>query len=568
MRLDSYKGPRETDSRLSSIQTPLNVAAWQSKLQHHPDKDFVKYILHGIEHGFGIGLNTLASFESAKNNMPSAKKNPTVIDTYLQEEIAKGNFLGPYTQANAPSIHINRIGAIQKKHQPGKWRVITDLSFPQTKSVNDAISISLCSLTYITVDRVARDAIALGQGSLLAKIDIKAAYRLVPIWPADRRWLGVKWREHIYIDTKLPFGLRSAPKIFTALADALEWCVAKEGVEHIYHYLDDFIVVGPPDSEACLCYLETLKTVCRELGVPLASEKQDGPTPVIVFLGIVIDTVKQEMRLPEDKLQRLLSTLQEWEDKKDCFRKEVESLVGVLQHACKVIRPGRSFLRHAISLLSRPKNPNHYTRLNKNFRSDMMWWKLFAHSWNGSALIVHPGSRKLEMTSDASGSWGCGAWFNDQWFQLQWNQSSYGLHIAVKELIPILIGTFVWGEHWKGARVTAYCDNTAVVSVLNSRYTADDRMMQMLRCLFFVEAHFQFQLHAVHIPGRHNNLADYLSRNRLHTFLSEKHSAAPKPSHVPSSLLQWLLHMIPTGHLPPGCSSSVLLFKRISRLYA
>jgi len=107
--------------------------------------------------------------------------------------------------------------------------------------------------------------------------------------------------------------------------------------EHIHHYLDDFIVVGPPASEACLGYLETIKTVCSELGVPLSIGKTRGPTPVIIFLGIVIDTIKQEVRLPEDKLQWLLSSLQEWEDKKDCFRKDVESLVGVLQHACRVM---------------------------------------------------------------------------------------------------------------------------------------------------------------------------------------------------------------------------------------
>jgi len=68
--------------------------------------------------------------------MPSAKKNLTVvesIDTYLQEEILKGNSLGPYTQANAPSILINRIGAVSKKYQPDKWRVITDLSFKKRK---------------------------------------------------------------------------------------------------------------------------------------------------------------------------------------------------------------------------------------------------------------------------------------------------------------------------------------------------------------------------------------------------------------------------------------------------
>ena len=183
------------------------------------------------------------------------------------------------------------------------------------------------------------------------------------------------------------------------------------------------------------------------------------------------------MRLPEDKLQRLLATLQEWEDKTDCFRKDMESLVGVLEHACKVIRPGHSFLHHAIALLNRPKNPNHHLRLNKNFRSDTMWWKTFARRWNGSALVIHLGSKRLEMTSDASGSWGCGAWHYDQWFQLQWKQDSYVIKIAVKELIPILIGTVIWGKQWKGARITAHCDNAAVVAILNSRYTVDDHMM-------------------------------------------------------------------------------------------
>ena len=63
---------------------------------HHPDKDFVRYILQGIEHGFGIGVNSLASFEGAKNNMASARKHPAIIDAYLQEETKNGNILGPF----------------------------------------------------------------------------------------------------------------------------------------------------------------------------------------------------------------------------------------------------------------------------------------------------------------------------------------------------------------------------------------------------------------------------------------------------------------------------------------
>ncbi len=93
------------------------------------------------------------------------------------------------------SLHINRFGTIPKKHQPGKWRLITDLSYPEGKSVNDAIDKSLCSLSYVSVHDVANTAVALGEGSQIAKIDIKSAYRLVPVQPQDRIWLGMQWKD-------------------------------------------------------------------------------------------------------------------------------------------------------------------------------------------------------------------------------------------------------------------------------------------------------------------------------------------------------------------------------------
>ena len=118
------------------------------------------------------------------------------------------------------------------------------LILPKGASVNDAIDPSLCSLSYITVDQVATAAMQLGQGSLLVKIDIQSAYRLIPVHPQDRQKLGTLWNGRLYIDGMLPFGLRSASKIFLAVADALEWCVGQRGVEHIFHYLDDFLTMG------------------------------------------------------------------------------------------------------------------------------------------------------------------------------------------------------------------------------------------------------------------------------------------------------------------------------------
>ena len=69
-----------------------------------------------------------------------------------------------------------------------------------------------------------------------------------------------------------------------------------------------------------------------QLGVPLAPEKRDGPSSVLIFLGIIINTVKGELRLPADKLRRLSGAVEEWLGKKWCTRRELESLIGTLQH--------------------------------------------------------------------------------------------------------------------------------------------------------------------------------------------------------------------------------------------
>ena len=87
--------------------------------------------------------------------------------------------------------------------------------------MNEGIRTDLCSLVYCSVDNAVDVILDLGQGSLLAKMDLESAYRNVPVHPTDQSLLGMVWEDSLYIDTVLPFGLRSAPKIFTALADGL-----------------------------------------------------------------------------------------------------------------------------------------------------------------------------------------------------------------------------------------------------------------------------------------------------------------------------------------------------------
>ena len=190
---------------------------------------------------------------------------------------------------------------IPKHHQPNKWRLIINLSHPANCSVNGSIPKELCSLTYITVDSAIQHIQKFGQGTLLAKIDIKSAFRLLPVHPADRHLLAMSWNYHISIDTCLPFGLRSAPKLFNVLADILSWILAQHQISPVLHYLDDFLTLGPPESPVCAHNLDTIKKVCSLLGIPLALEKVEGPSACLTFLGINLDTQRMEARLPDEK---------------------------------------------------------------------------------------------------------------------------------------------------------------------------------------------------------------------------------------------------------------------------
>ena len=368
-----------------------------------------------------------------------------------------------------PLVHVSPMGLVPKPHQVNKFWLIVDLSHPPGASVNDGISPSICSLRYASVD----DAVIikqLGRGTQLVKLDIKDAYRIIPVHPDDYHFLGVSWRGETYVDRALPFGLRSAPKIFSAVADFISWVLHQQGIDHHLHYLDDFLRLVAPDSDQAKAALDLVLRVFHSLGIPVATHKTDGPATMLGFLGILIDTQLFELRLPTDKLARLQAALHWWTNRKRCTRRELESLLGQLSHAATVIVQGRTFLR---PLLSQAGAPHHHVRLTAGARADLLWWKTFLQEWNGVSFFPTVAPSR-EVVSDALGTYECGAFSHPfGWFQLQWPESWNSVNIAAKELVPVVIAAALWGRHWNRSCICLRCDNMAVVSILKSRTSRD-----------------------------------------------------------------------------------------------
>ena len=538
-------GPVVLPKAAMDICTPLHLDQWRELLKSHPDRDFTSYITEGIAQGFRIGCNrSKVKLNTCKHNLLSANEYPHVVDEYLAKELEQGRIADITDMPQAElHVHVSPFGVIPKKHKPGRWRLIFDLSAPEGASVNDGISKDDSSLSYVSIDDIVHCILACGRGSLLAKMDVKEAFRNIPVHPHDRPLLAMRWNGKIYVDKCLPFGLRSAPIIFSAVADALQWMIQQKGVNHIFHYADDFITVGRPGSEECSNNVAIMRDTCTITGTPVEDEKFEGPAPVLPFLGIELDTIKLEIRLPVDKLQRLQQQTKEWRGRKQGKKRDLLSLIGTLGHACKAVRQGRSFLRRLIDVAKQVKRLDHYVRLNVSARSDIQWWYHFAVSWNGISMLLE--HRKLNpdvvVTSDASGNWGCGAYCKEEWFQLQWDEATKQKHITVKELIPIVVAAALWGESWLGKSVRVRNDNAAVVAVINSGSSRDQEVMHLMRCLVFISARFNFITSAEHLPGVHNQLADALSRNDAWYFMFNYPQAQPAPSSIPQALIDLLM---------------------------
>ena len=152
----------------------------------------------------------------------------------------------------------------------------------------------------------------------------------------------------------LPFGLRSAPKIFSTIADAIQWILHQKGIRNIIHYLDDYIIVAKEKDEADYQKSQLVASF-SELGVPIEPSKLEGPSQCLSFLGIEVDMVTLQLRLPQEKVLKLCEKLQSCIHSRSLTKRDLQSLVGMLQFATKVVRPGRPFLRRlAIQLAIDP----------------------------------------------------------------------------------------------------------------------------------------------------------------------------------------------------------------------
>ena len=521
--------------------TPLRPQVFARFLTSHPDSHFVSKLVHSLTDGFNIGYHGPRTPLTAPN-LISALQHPAVVDEALKKEVAENRMAGPFNTPPYSNLRCSGVGVVPKKD--GGWRFINHLSAPPDNSINDFIDPTECSLQYATIDDAIRICHSLGQGALMAKVDLKNAFRLCPVRQKDWHLLGVHWHGKYYVDKCLPFGLRSAPCLFNMVADAMEWILRNYfQVTNCFHYLDDFSLAAPASSSACLDALCDMLLLCRAVGAPVKPEKVLGPATTLTILGIELDTVARQARLPAGKLEALLEELTNFTrlhaSHRTRTKRQLLSLIGKLAFASKVIPAGRIFLRRLLDTAHSVDSLEKHIPLTDDTIKDVEWWLKFASQWNGIAFFLDPAwtpAHQFQLFTDAAGNLGYGAYWNGWWFSQPWPAHLSSRSIEWKELYAVVMACETWGEQWSGKRLLFHCDNEAVVHVWKSGRSRCPDLMDLVRALFYVAAHNNFNVLIRHIPGVDNSIADALSRLQMSRFRSLAPHANPLPSHTPVEL--------------------------------
>lgn len=252
--------------------------------------------------------------------------------------------------------------------------------------------------------------------------------------------------------------------------------------------------------------------------------------PSIRFLGIIINSVTLELTLPRDKLEKLISKLESFSERRKATKKDLERLGGLLAHCAKVVRGGRTFSRRIYDLMGSVKKSYYKVRLNAGFREDVNWWLQFAKVFNGTSQMLGKFAPTHSVYTDAS-CWGFGALYGRDWLAGTFAEedstdlagylhhhnsiapgSLLGSHINTLEMWAVFAAASKWVGTWRNAKILVMTDNTTVLAALCTGRSRSQPLMPILRKLFWYSVEYNFTLSAAYVRSRDNVVCDCLSR--------------------------------------------------------
>ena len=268
----------------------------------------------------------------------------------------------------------------------------------------------------------------------------------------------------------------------------------------------------------------------------------------LIFLGLLIDSVAQVVCIPVDKIERAKQLIMEILSQCKVTVKNLQKLCGFLNFLCRCIMPGRAFTRRLYSHFSPKAMPYHHIRVNTEIKKDLDMWLKFL---NNPVIYCRPFidyseilmAETIDWFTDASGKIGMGGYCKQEWFQEEWNKCWLAQEepsIEYLELATVLCSIYFWVENYKNCHICLYCDNQAVISMINNATSSCRNCMVLIHLLTLKSLELNVRIFAKSVPTAKNYFADTLSRFQMNRFWDladrEQRAFCRTPRKVPTAL--------------------------------
>ena len=299
---------------------------------------------------------------------------------------------------------------------------------------------------------------------------------------------------HVYwfIDKCLPFGSSISCSHFQRVSNAVAHIVQYKTQKPNVNYLDDFLFAA---LRKFMCNMQTqlFIEVCKEIGLPVNLDKTYWGTTLLIFLGLLINTVTQTVSIPTEKLAKgkdLIIKALEKASRKITLR-DLQKICGFLNFLGKCIIPGRAFTRRLYAYTSNENmKPHHHIKINREMRADLHTWLIFLNNPNSFCRPFMDFSKfwyadEIHFYTDSSGKIGYGGICNDRWLHGKWtiHVLNLKLSIAYLELYALTVCIMKWIHIFKNRRIILFTDNKSVRDMINTTSSNCANCMILIRMI-------------------------------------------------------------------------------------
>ena len=462
-----------------------------------------KWVLSVVRNGLAILPNSFVPLSDRPviNSAPKCPRKRQVMDEQIQSLLQKRAIELVDQPSTSPGFY-SRLFLVLKKN--GKWRPVLNL-----KALNTHLESPHFKM------ETSRQILAAVRPHMWAtSIDLQDAYLHVAIQSHSRRYLRFWDGQRVYQFRVLPFGLTTAPLVFTKVVAAVGEFLHTRGV-HLHLYLDDSLVLHT-QKQQLQAHTSLVVNTFERLGFLINQDKSDLiPAQEFTFLGCRLNTRLGVVHPTEEKRVKAKGIVVGLQQATTRTPRQLFQVLGFLNSLADVVPMGRLHTRSLqVFVLSHWKpvtqDWDQPLTLSPSVKADMLWWASEDNVLKGVPLA--PPSPIATMYTDAS-SVGWGAVFQTHSAAGEWDPQQAREHINILEMRAVLLALIALAEYLRHKDIVLASDNSTVVAYLrNQGGTRSNTLLSLTRQIYARTLELNLQLTVRHVPGKLNVLADTLSR--------------------------------------------------------